>query len=529
MNRYKYIIIGAGSAGCALANRLSKNPKSNVLLLEAGPPDKSSKISMPLGASSLFKDKKFGWGYESSKQQHLHNRSINSPRGKTLGGSSSTNGMIYIRGQADDYDQIASKGCYGWSYSELLPLFRSIENNQEITNQFHGNFGDVWVDKPNYTLPISKHFIEAVKETGIRETNDFNGADQEGVGFYQVNIKSGKRFSSADAFIKPVTERQNLEILNHAHVLKIVISGNKAIGVIYSINGKRHTAMCDAEIILSAGSINTPKILNLSGIGDPDELNKLGIKTNIANKNIGKNLQDHLTVNISATVEGHSTFYEELRGLNVIKHLINYYRNKPSLFSYAAADVGVFFKLDESSQNPDFQIHFAPGAGQYHKDGKMRPISGITASVCQLRPFSRGSVKLQTANYEDDPIIDYGYLNDSRDTKILLKGIKIVRQFFKTTVMNNLNAKEVAPGIDVTNDAELEKFLKATALSVYHPVGTCKMGLDSTSVVDPELRVHGVEGLRVADASILPQLISGNTNAICNVIGVKCADMVERN
>ena len=287
--------------------------------------------------------------------------------------------------------------------------------------------------------------------------------------------------------------------------------------------------MCDAEIILSAGSINTPKILNLSGIGDPDELNKLGIKTSIANKNVGKNLQDHLTVNISATVEGNNTFYEELRGLNVIKHLINYYRNKPSLFSYAAADVGVFFKLDESSQNPDFQIHFAPGAGQYHKDGKMRPISGITASVCQLRPFSRGSVKLQTANYEDDPIIDYGYLNDSRDTKILLKGIKIVRQFFKTTVMNNLNAKEVAPGIDVTNDAELEKFLKATALSVYHPVGTCKMGLDSTSVVDPELRVHGVEGLRVADASILPQLISGNTNAICNVIGVKCADMVERN
>ena len=264
MNRYKYIIIGAGSAGCALANRLSKNPNSNILLLEAGPPDKSSKINMPLGASSLFKDKKFGWGYESSKQRYLHNRSINSPRGKTLGGSSSTNGMIYIRGQADDYDQIASKGCYGWSYSELLPLFRSIENNQEITNQFHGNFGDVWVDKPNYTLPISKHFIEAVKETGIKETNDFNGADQEGVGFYQVNIKSGKRFSSADAFLKPVAERQNLEILNHAHVLKIVISGNKAIGVIYSINGKRHTAMCDAEIILSAGRKNDFSIAHSS-------------------------------------------------------------------------------------------------------------------------------------------------------------------------------------------------------------------------------------------------------------------------
>ena len=525
MNKFKYIIIGAGSSGCALANRLSKDKNNQVLLIEAGPKDNSAKIKIPLSASSLFKDKKLGWGYESIKQSNLNNRCINSPRGKTLGGSSSTNGMVYIRGQAEDYNKFAQDGCIGWSFNDLLPYFRSIENNQTITDQYHGNFGDVWVDTFNYSLPISKKFINAVNEKGIKKTYDFNGSDQEGVGYYQVNIKDGRRFSSADAFLKDIKTRKNLKIINNAITSKIIIKNNQALGVEFERKNKISTVICNGEIILAAGAINSPQILNLSGIGNGNILRKYGINVIVDNKNVGEHLQDHLTVNVSFNVN-QNTFYEELRGINLIKHLFNYMIKGKSIFSYSAADVGVFFKLNSSSKRPDFQIHFAPGAGEYHNDGTMNPISGITASVCHLRPQSRGSVKIASNNHNQAPLIDYNYLSVESDREYLLEGVKKTRDFFNALALADLAPKEILPGSQINTDEQLKEFIKETALSVYHPVGTCKMGVNNKAVVDPDLKVYGVKNLRVADASILPNIISGNTNAICNVIGVKCADMI---
>tara|TARA_B100000029_G_scaffold516236_1_gene627869 strand:+ start:21155 stop:22753 length:1599 start_codon:yes stop_codon:yes gene_type:complete len=526
MTTHKYIIIGAGSAGCALANRLSEKSTNTILLIEAGPAKKIANISMPLGASSLFKNKKYGWCYDSKNEPNLNNRSINTPRGKVLGGSSATNGMVYIRGQQADFNNWESQGCAGWGYSDLLNYFRGIENNQRLTDQYHGNFGDVWVDDIKYNLDISNDFINAAIDRGIPRNNDFNGPIQEGVGFYQVNIKNGQRFSSYDAFIKPILKRKNLTIISNAHVKKIILSGNRAIGVDVQINNKSKSYMASNEVILSAGTINSPKILNLSGIGTKEQLKKLNIDTHIHNKNIGQNLQDHLTVNIAYGLDDAKTFTEHMSPAQMLLNLYKYTFYKKGLLTYPAADVGVFFKTDSKLENPDAQIHFAPGAGEYDKSGKMKPRSGITASVCFLRPTSKGHISLRTSNYLDNPIIHYNYLDSDLDKETMIKAFKITRDIFSSKVFNKYNPRHIFPSQHLNSDLEILNFIKETALSVYHPVGTCKMGIDEFSVVDSRLKMYGVQNLRIADASIIPTIISGNTNAICNVIGAKCADLI---
>ena len=526
---HKYIIIGAGSAGCALANKLSENPNNSVLLIEAGPMDNNSSIKIPLAASSLFKNKKYGWCYETEPEKNLNNRTINWPRGKTLGGSSSINGMLYIRGQAEDYEAWEKAGNSGWGYRDLMKYFVALENNQNHEDQYHGNFGPLWVETYQPILEASKSFLNACKEYGLKKNNDFNGENQEGYGQYQVNIKNGQRFSASDAFLKPVLDRPNLELLTNTLVEKIITSNKKAIGV--KIKNKKGTQIIGStcEIVLCGGSINSPQLLMLSGIGPKKHLMDLKIPLVHDLPGVGKNLQDHLTVNISYKINQLKTFSEFMKPLGMIKNLFEYLIQKKGLMTYPASDIGVFFKTNENIKTPNAQIHFAPGAGKYNKNGAMKPSSGVTASICNLRPQSRGHLELISSDPKDAPKIHANYLDQKIDVEWMIEGIQKIREIFKTPSMQELEAVELQPGTHCIKNNDIEEFIRNESLSVYHPIGTCKMGHGSECVVDDELKVKGIKKLRVADASIFPSIISGNTNATCNVIGSKCADLILKN
>ncbi len=526
---HKYIIIGAGSAGCVLANKLSENPNNSVLLIEAGPMDNYSSIKMPLAASTLFKNKKYGWGYETEPEKNLNNRTINWPRGKTLGGSSSINGMLYIRGQAEDYEEWEKAGNNGWSYRDLMKYFVALENNQNHEDQYHGNFGSLWVETYRPILEASRSFMNACKEYGLTKNNDFNGETQEGYGQYQVNIKNGQRFSASDAFLKPVLDRPNLHLLTNTLVERIITSNKKAIGV--RIRNKQGAQIigCTSEIVLCGGSINSPQLLMLSGIGPKEHLMDLKIPLVHDLPGVGKNLQDHLTVNVSYKINKLKTFSELMKPLGMIKNVFEYFTQHKGLMTYPASDIGIFFKTNENIKTPNAQVHFAPGAGKYNKNGAMKPSSGITASVCNLRPQSLGHLELISSNPEDAPKIFANYLDQKVDMKFMIEGIQKIREIFKTPSMQELEAVEIEPGTHCINNNDMEEFIRNESLSVYHPVGTCKMGHGKECVVDDKLRVKGIKRLRVADASIFPSIISGNTNATCNVIGAKCADLILQN
>ena len=523
---HKYIIVGAGSAGCVLANKLSADPSNSVLLIEAGPMDNYPTIKMPLGASSLFKHKKYGWGYETQSEPNLMDRSINWPRGKTLGGSSSINGMLYIRGQAEDYEAWESAGNEGWGYRDLMKYFINLENNQNHEDQYHGNYGELWVETYQSSLPASQVFMKACSESGLIESNDFNGSVQEGFGTYQVNIKNGQRYSAADAFLKPILNRPNLELMTDSSVLKIIINNKKAIGVQVKNRSGIHVISAGSEIILSGGAINSPQILMLSGIGSKEHLENVNIPCLHDLPGVGQNLQDHLTVNISYKIDRLDTFSELMKPMQMVKNLYQYFFKRAGLLTYPASDIGVFFKTNQGCETPNAQIHFAPGAGKYNKDGAMEPISGITASVCNLRPLSKGHIELNSSNPSEPPKIFANYLSNKSDIQPMIEGIKKVREIFKSPSIQAFNPKEMEPSLNHKNDSEIEDLIRQECLSVYHPVGTCKMGIEKDCVVDPSLCVIGIKSLRVADASIFPKIISGNTNATCNAVGAKCAELI---
>ena len=523
---HKYIIVGAGSAGCVLANKLSADPNNSVLLIEAGPMDNYPTIKMPLGASSLFKNKKYGWGYETEPEPNLNNRSINWPRGKTLGGSSSINGMLYIRGQSEDYEAWENSGNRGWGYRDLIKQFINLENNQNHEDQYHGSFGPLWVETYQSSLEASRVFMNACKESGIKENRDFNGADQEGFGTYQVNIKNGQRFSAADAFLKPILSRSNLELITNTVVLKIIINNKKAVGVKIKNRQGTNVVTADSEIILCGGAINSPQILMLSGIGPKEILRKINVPVNHDLPGVGQNLQDHLTVNISYKVDHLQTFGELMKPLRMIKNLYQYWIKRNGLLTYPASDIGVFFKTNENIKTPNAQIHFAPGAGKYKKDGAMEPISGITASICNLRPLSKGHLELNSSDPEEPPKIFANYLSNCTDLAPMIEGIKKVRKIFQSPSIQKFNPMEMSPSKGCEDDNQIEALIRQECLSVYHPVGTCKMGNTEDCVVDEKLCVYGIKSLRVADASIFPSIISGNTNATCNVIGAQCAEFI---
>ena len=525
-SEFDYIIVGAGSAGCALAWRLSREASHRVLLLEAGGKDTNPMIHIPLGFTFMMKNPQLNWCYKTEPEPGMNNRQIEFPRGKVLGGSSSINGMLYMRGQKEDYDGWAALGNQGWAYDELLPYFKRSEHNTRGESHYHGTGGPLWVEDFDYRFELGDLFIQAGIDVGIPPNEDFNGATMEGMGYYQANIKKGFRFNTAKAFLKPARNRPNLVIQTHALTTQILFEGKRACGIRYTVNGKPFTAKARGEIILCGGSINSPQLLELSGIGNREILEPLGIKVVEHLPGVGENLQDHLTINLTYALRGVRTFYEEARPLAFVGNLVRYLVKHNGLLAHPASQVGAFFRTSPDVSRPDAQIHFAPAAGEYNDKGNMVPVPGTTATVCHLRPESRGSVHIRSADALVYPMIRANYLATAEDRKRAVLAVKRTREIFASKIFDPYRVGEMEPGPNVTSDEQLLEFIRNTGNSVYHPVGTCKMGHDENAVVDDCLRVHGIEGLRIADGSIMPTILSANTHATCVAIADKCADMI---
>jgi choline dehydrogenase len=522
---YDYIVVGAGSAGCVLANRLSADPATRVLLLEAGPRDTYIWIHVPVGYFKTMHNPRTDWCLRTEPDPGLNGRSIRWPRGKVLGGSSAINGLLYIRGQPEDYDHWRQLGCTGWSYADVLPYFRRSEDQERGAGEFHGAGGELAVSDMRVRRDVCDAYIAAAQELGIPANDDFNGARQEGAGYFQLTSRRGWRCSSATAFLKPIRGRRNLEIATGARLRRILLDGRRASGVLYRRDGQERAAHARREVILSAGAIHSPQILMLSGIGPGDELRRFGIAVAHELRGVGQNLQDHLQAR-AVYRSSRPTLNDEVNHLGrKILIGLEYVLFRRGPMSMGASQLCIFARTSPASATPDVQFHIQPLSSDSPGEGLHR-YSAFTASVCQLRPESRGHLALKSPDPEAPPAIHPNYLATPNDRRAIVEGMKLSRRLAATKALAPYVLEELDPGPAVRSDAELLEHARNTATTIYHPVGTCRMGTDEMAVVDPRLKVIGVERLRVVDASIMPTLTSGNTNAPAIMIGEKAAEMI---
>lgn len=526
---YDYIIVGSGSAGSVLANRLSANPKNQVLLLEAGPEDRNIWLHIPLGFGKTLTNPMINWCFESEPESDANGKRDYLPRGKVLGGSSSINGMIYMRGQRRDYDTWAQMGCRGWSYDDVLPYFIKAENNKRGESEFHGVGGPLQVSDQPELMPINKAFIAAGKEVGLSVNPDFNGPEQDGIGLAQVTMSRGRRSSTSQAYLKPVRSRPNLHVQTRAHVHRVLFEGKRASGVLYERRGTLCEAHTGGAVILSGGSYGSPHLLELSGVGGAERLKALGIEVVHDLPGVGEGLQDHQIFRMRWRLKnGPRTFNERTHGLAALAEGVRYILNGTGVLSNPTNPVNAFFRTRPELASPDVHLQFFPGSYNSVRDRTLERLPGVTLGPALLRLESRGSVHARSADPRSDPAIHTNILGTEADRQSALLAMRFTRRLMESNAIRPFFDHEMGPGKDVQTDSELLAYAREIGGSNWHPASSCRMGADgdSMAVVDARLRVRGIKGLCVVDASVMPVVVSGNTNAPTIMIAEKAADMI---
>jgi choline dehydrogenase len=525
---FDYIIIGGGSAGCVLANRLSADPKNRVCLLETGPSDNTPLVSIPIGIIGLMDSKKYNWMFNSQPEPNQHDRTIYCPRGKVLGGSSAVNAMLYTRGTPSDYDHWASLGNEGWGYNDILPYFKSTQYQERGASDFHGTEGELNVAEGRSNHPLGETLLEACRQAGYQDNDDFNGAQQEGIGYYQVTQINGERCSAARAFLHPITHRQNLTVITKARVTRILIENEITEGIEYQQGDKLHTLKAIKEVILSAGTFCSPQLLMLSGIGPEEELKQHNITVKQHLVGVGSNLQEHIDIiTVSESKKANTVALRPIGLAKMMKDIWLYINQRKGFLTTSIVEAGGFIKSKPELTDPDMQLQFIPLVMEDHGRKKSTLLTyGYSLHNCLLRPKSRGRVSLHNNNFLQDPKIELNMLSHPDDLAAMVEAVKINLNIFSQQAFDDGRGKSIFPSQKNLNDKEIAAFVREKANHVYHPVGTCKMGNDKDAVVNDRLQVHGIKGLRVVDASIMPTLVGGNTNSPTIMIAAKAADMI---